>query len=305
MKIVIYSKVVKEVSGVHAFEINLIRGLQKHYDKDIIYVYDAGHEDKIAEIKQHVKVVKNTGQTIRADICIYSSINHGENNIQAKKYIQVVHTEYSKWNIKPNPEGIDQFISVGDNVQKDLKENFNIDSIVISNYLYSTLTENALSLVTASRIARGKGFERMLTLAEEIKNSMRPFTWLVFGTGSTVYTQKTIDSFKHIPEVIFAGVRKNIQPYVQNADYLVQLSDNEGYSYSVHEALRVNVPVIVTNWVGIEKTIENGMNGYILDMDMQNIDVDQIFENIPNHAKLKQENIIPRWDRLFFKLLNM
>lgn len=64
----------------------------------------------------------------------------------------------------------------------------------------------------------------------------------------------------------------NIIDDIAKADFLVQLSDNEGYCYSIVEALNLHVPVIVTpipvfKEIGLDET-----NSITLNFDLSNID---------------------------------
>ena len=71
--------------------------------------------------------------------------------------------------------------------------------------------------------------------------------------------------------------RLDILDYVANADYLVQLSDNEGFCYSVVEALCAGTPVIVTPCpVFDEIGLVDGENCYKVPFDMKNFDVKKL-----------------------------
>ena len=73
-----------------------------------------------------------------------------------------------------------------------------------------------------------------------------------------------------------------ILDYIANADYLVQLSDTEGYSYSIVEALSVGTPVIATDFaVASEQGIVDGKTGWILPMDMSRIPLKEIVKGVP------------------------
>lgn len=76
--------------------------------------------------------------------------------------------------------------------------------------------------------------------------------------------------------------KMNIIDYIANADYLVQLSDNEGYCYSVIEALTAGVPVLITPCPVFEELqIKNKEHGYILPFDMKNLPIEDIYNHIP------------------------
>jgi hypothetical protein len=86
--------------------------------------------------------------------------------------------------------------------------------------------------------------------------------------------------------------RLDITNYIANADYLVQLSDNEGYCYSVIEALSAGTPVIVTPCpVFKELGIINGKNSYICDFEMKDVKVQDIYEKIPEFTYKAPEDL--------------
>jgi hypothetical protein len=79
--------------------------------------------------------------------------------------------------------------------------------------------------------------------------------------------------------------RLDIRDYIADADYLVQLSDTEAFSYSILESLCLGTPVIITPIPSsIEMGVKNGINGYILDFSMEDIPIIQIYKNIPKIA---------------------
>lgn len=267
---------------------------------NFIYVYDVADVGALEDFEKLGKVVKNVGQIIEGDLCIYSSIFQANHRIKARRYIQVVHTEFSKWNISyKHPREVNVHVAVGEGVQKDLKENFNIDSIVIPNPLNEPTEEKALRLLTASRIDNGKGFERVIKMARLLKESKKPFLWEIYGTGSRTFLTMLEDKLKDVPEVALLGERKNIQAYMRGVDYIVQLSDSEGFCYSIHEALQIEKPVIVTDWQGVREVVEDGNNGYVLDMDLTNLDINKLYNEIPKSAKLlKVNNFLQDWINL-------
>ena len=85
-----------------------------------------------------------------------------------------------------------------------------------------------------------KGVDRMKLFAKALDDARIPFTWEIFTTGSSA----RFDS----PNVFLRPSRLDVRPHIAAADYLVQLSDTEGYPYSVLEALCLGTPVIVTDF---------------------------------------------------------
>ena len=109
-----------------------------------------------------------------------------------------------------------------------------------------------------------------------------PYLWLIF-TDDT----KAINN----PNIIYMKPRLDIINYIANADYLVQLSDNEGYCYSVVESLCVGTPVIVTDMPVMKEIGVNKTNGFILDFELNNVDLNAIYKGLPKFEyKPKEDN---------------
>lgn len=125
-----------------------------------------------------------------------------------------------------------------------------------------------LTLITASRISKEKGIERCFKLADLLNKENIPFTWDIYGKAKGHY-YNSIKS-KTPANVFFHGYKENVKEEIKEADYLVQLSDTEGFPYSVYEALSYLTPCIVTNYPSAKEQIKDGVNGYILDMDLSN-----------------------------------
>ena len=93
--------------------------------------------------------------------------------------------------------------------------------------------------------------------------------------------------------------RLDIRDYIADADYLVNLSDTEGYSYGVLESLCMQTPVIVTPVPCYkEMRVENGVNGYIVDFKLENVPIKDIYEKIPKFEYTPNED---RYGELIIK----
>jgi len=293
-KIIIYTKVARNVSGVQTFEKNLIKTLSANKNIKLVYLYEVAEAGFLDEIKEFAEILQNTNQELVCDTLIYSSVFHASNSVRAKKTIQVIHSDLKFWGVNYYPQNIDLHISVSESVAMSLKKDFNVDSVVIDNILPVPKLKKVLKLLTASRIAEGKGFERVVKVARELKEKGILFTWYIFGDNYDSYAEGIKEQLENIKEVVFMGARSNIQNYMQYIDYVVQLSDSEGFCYSIHEALQIGKPVIVTKWQGLKI---DDTQGYLLEMDLSNLDVNQIYEFIKNPYthKSNPDLIVRKW----------
>ena len=100
-----------------------------------------------------------------------------------------------------------------------------------------------------------------------------PYEWRIFTNDSLPIPNEN---------VIYMKPRLDIRNYIADADYLVQLSDTEAFSYSILESLCLGTPVIITPIPSsIEMGVKNGINGYILDFSMQDIPINDIYTKVP------------------------
>ena len=136
----------------------------------------------------------------------------------------------------------------------------------------------------------------MLKLAQELKKSNIKFRWTIF-TDLNLYNKKPFD----LEEVVYMKPSHDFMGYIVEADYGVQLSDTEGYSYFINECLQYGTPVICTNFPSAYESVEDGVSGYILDMDLKNLDIENIVNYIPKDFKYEEKGKEKDWIKLLNK----
>lgn len=130
----------------------------------------------------------------------------------------------------------------------------------------------------------------MVKLAKILKENNIKFRWTIF-TDLNLYNKRPID----LEEVVYMKPSYDFTDYIKEADYGVQLSDTEGYSYFINECLQQGTPVICTNFSSAYESVEDGVNGYILDMNLSNLNLDKIVNNIPNNFVYKEKCTEKDW----------
>jgi len=291
------------IGGVERFIENFCKRMSKHYE--ITFIFDwVENQNLLIEISDFVNVIKiDKAKKYTFDYFVNSTAWGFEpyNNIEAKKLIQVVHADYrhviANWNFKYNRhKKTTHHVCVGETVKEafEIATPYKCDAIIY-NLLDNTiklekkLKNDVLHLVTLSRLSGEKGFKRMLDFANQLDSKKIPYIWNVFGSTTSNFAKQTLLSFKNCPNVIFKGVTREPFKEINKADYLVQLSDTEGFAYSVFEAMQVKTPCIITPFASGKEQITNGVNGWIIPFDMKNID----FESI-----LRRNLIVPEFEEL-------
>lgn len=136
----------------------------------------------------------------------------------------------------------------------------------------------------------------MLKLATELKKTNIKFRWIIF-TDLKLYGQNPFN----LEEIIYMEPNYDLWDYIKEADYGVQLSDTEGYSYFINECLQYGTPVICTDFPSVYESVENGKNGYILDMELKKLDIEKIINNIPKNFEYKEKCNEKDWIKLLNK----
>lgn len=313
MKVLIYHNWIPKVGGIETAVYNLAKALdQEGYEVTIGF---RGYQvwDSLLKYAQVANVVNLKNQKIKTDVCLIASNHQRPKEVEAKKWLQWVHSDYDRYKLRlVNKDLYDkkklQFIAVSEHAKKVIERREGIKNTeVIYNLIdedFGSDKKKPLKLVTASRISPEKGFGRMLQLAQKLKEEGVKFNWVVYG-DNMAYPREEEQwkrKFRDIEEVYFVGYKSDITPGLQEADYLVQLSDFEGCPLSILEALKLEIPCIVTDWNGVDEIIEQGENGWILPMSM-NINkthIDKIVKKKPKFEH-KPKSTVKEWDKILKK----
>ena len=234
MKNVFYFKLINAIGGVESF----MYYLSKLYKNMVVY-YKDGDPKQIERLSKNIEVHKYNGGVIKCEnfFCMYNP--DIINNVEAKEYINIIHSDYKEVHITPVVhEKFTKTIAVSKRVADSYKELTGIECEVIYNPVALDEPKPLLKLISATRLTREKGKERMKLLGSILDRYGVQYQWLIF-TNDT----KIIDN----ENIVYMSPRLNITSYIKDADYLVQLSDCEAYCYSVVESLMLGKPVIVTD----------------------------------------------------------
>lgn len=288
---VFYFDSLNSIGGIETFFYQLGKKYGKDYD--ITLFYRNGDPNQIKRLSKYIKLRRyREGKKIkckRAFVCFNSDIL---NDIEAEEYYQMLHGDYTAMQLFPREhKKIQKRVAVSKVVRESYLKAKGIDSIVSYNPYTPEKPRKVLNLISATRLTKEKGWNRMVALADELDKAGIPFQWIVYTDNTTLPMKNK--------SMVFAPPRLDVVDFVAKADYFVQLSDVEGYCYSIVEALSVGTPVIVTDFpVAHEIGIKNGENGFVLRMDMKNLPLDDIYKGL---KKFKYDTLPDKWDELLVK----
>lgn len=293
-QVAIYISQAHTVSGIVTFMYSFAQRMAQYYD--IMIVYDYIPMNQLVRLSKYVKCFKNDLNTpIYCDsLILVRVLDDKPRNINTGQTIRMAHCikQTPEWKIKND---CDHVI----NVSQASKDSFGEEAengIVIHNLTAKEETEKALFFVSALRVGATdkKGCDsRCITFAQKLKALNVPFIWVYFGDKPMMGA----------PEgMIYGGLSMNIKPFIAKADYLVQLSGCEAFSYSLLEALELKTPVIVTPLEqNKEMKIVDGENAYVFDFDTSKWTDEQLkrIVQIPQFEyKHDNEAIIKQWCKI-------
>ena len=284
LKNVLYFPHFNKIGGIetYCYEMGLKYG--KDYDLTVMYLDgDAGMMAKIAKVCRVIRY--REGDEIICDVFIFGYGHEILDHVQAKEIIQTFHADYVCRHLNPVlDDRITRRFGVADNTTNGIREHFewakNIETMY--NPYTPKKPRKVLKLISATRLTPEKGYHRMLQLSDALDAANIPYHWMVFTDSTAAFPS---------PNVSKLPPRRDVLDYIADADYLVQLSDTEGYSYSIVEALSVGTPVICTEIpVAEEQGVINGKTGFILPFDMSEIPIDAIYKGLPKFKYTPRES---------------
>jgi len=303
MKFLIYHNYIPKVGGIESVVYNLSSQLNKKGIQVTIACRSFQSIESLFKYSEVADVVVLTGkEKLNADVCLIASNHLKPAEVTAKKYLQWVHSDYSKYNLllQKNPE-VTTYIAVSKHCAEVFKKLYNIDCEVIYNLLpddFGLEQNKGLKLLTNARISPEKGFIRMAVFVKGLEDAKVDYTWTICGdnTFDPQFEAQVKKQFENNHNIRFVGFQNDVVPYIKECDYHVMLSDFEGCPLSVLEALKLNKPCICTDWGGITELIKDGENGYIVPMNLHGVDYKK-FLKIPEF-QYKPVSTIDDWIKI-------
>ena len=145
-------------------------------------------------------------------------------------------------------------------------------SIVIYNGiepLGDRILSDRFNIVTLSRFDYQKNMDYAYEIAVALKDEDIYFTWV--GDGPDFERLKQRAESEKL-KVLFTGFSNTPVDYLKNASIYLSTSRFEGLPYALIEASSVGLPIVATNVVGNNETLEDGVSGFLFDSKESAID---------------------------------
>lgn len=257
---------IQQLGGVETY---LWEIAKKYHQYDIVVAYEEADYKQLERLRKLVRCVRVTENNPLVCKRCFHAYEFNYNLVKADEYIQCIHANYEIQGLPPNiSPNITKYIGVSSWVseayERLLKQRGIDKKVEVAHNPISIEKPNKiLKLISPTRLSPEKGKDRMIKLAEALIRNNIPFIWLVF----------TDSEIPKLPGFVRFDPQINVRDYIAEADYLVQLSNTEGYCYAVMEAWCSGTMTITTPVPSFyEQGLEDGNNGYIIDFEMPDLD---------------------------------
>ena len=302
-QIVIYRREIPAVGGIGTFMRHFIDRLSDDYDITILCrtIYCTMFKEFTKKVRvvadtirmpqgnlMHLSGGSGSSQAIYCDtLRVPSFLDPLPGNVASQQVVRMCHAcrTDSSWKI---PEDYDHLVYVSETAMRS----YGVEDGNVIHNMAKAPDDKAMILVSATRFPapeKGDIARRMRTLANMLNDKGVDYIWLNFADGKMEDPPKNFYNMgptDRMPEIIKA------------ADYLVQLSDSECWSYSCLEALMAGTPLICTPFPSIyEMGIKDKVNAHVIPFDMVfNV---EILKDIPEFTYDYDNNVImDKWRQI-------
>lgn len=305
-QVILYRKNIYNIGGLATFMCQFVERMSDRYD--IALMAETVAEEryrqligKVRIITQNVMAVDHNGTLVKRGIqaadgpkdiycdtlIVLSFLDPLPTNVHANKIVRMCHackTDPS-WKI---PQDYDDLVYVSGTAMNSFGVH---DGTVIHNF-NTPAADKALILVSATRLPapdKGDIERRMRKLANMLNDKGVSFIWFNFADG------KLSDPPKHFYNM---GVSDNMQAIIKAADYVVQLSDSECWSYTCLEALTNGTALICTPFPSaFEMGVKDGVNAHVIPFNMD-FDVTKL-RKVPRFKfEYDNDEIVEQWVKI-------
>ena len=291
-----YFHSILEIGGIETFFYYLAK---KYKDYDLTIVYQQGNPKQLERLREYVRCIQYIpGMKFKCTRAFFNFNTDIIDNVEATDgYYLVLHGDYEDMLKRgqllrenfPGHAKITKYIGISKQVCDAWKRVTGKDAELCYNPFAPDKPHHKLKLISATRLSVEKGGNRMAQLAEALDKLGVDYEW-------DVYSNRAINQ-KLSPHMHIKSPKLDIINEISQADFLVQLSDNEGYCYSIVEALNLGVPVVVTPIPVFKEIGLDDTNSITLEFDCSN--VKEVADKIANKEfKFEYEPKEDSWDKL-------
>lgn len=261
------------LGGTETWVLNICLVYKDKYDITLYYPDNLHIGENVAKgaydrLAQMVKLVPVSTEIVDTDIAIFVFDYFHLSLVNAKKKFLFIHPGDGHGNHPRTPEGYSDFDGVIGVSQYTVDKMAEWCPGLEVTRVYNPVPEQELRFISLSRSAKDKGWDRMVKLAETLRDRGIKFRWDVYTDYQGVVK---------CPLMNFCKPTIHATDKLRESDFLVQLSDYESFGYSMVEGLQYS-KLIITD---IEILPEMGVtkdNAVIV--PMKNADYNKVVDDI-------------------------
>lgn len=297
-KTLIFMTLLSNIGGIET----MCQNIARKFGPDVCFVFKCADPLQLLMLAEHSDVIMDEGQKYAPKVAVYNSVEayqSFEGQISAESQYQICHADYEalheindrwQWELAPVPDN--HVVAVSEVCARSIESVYKRSAVVHTPILSSAPKRLVLGAFT--RATAEKGIDRLLKFCDQLTNA---------GIDHCLFLATRLDNHPEWADEI--AQRSQIIPLppsiysteiMRACDYICQFSLSESYCYTVHEALAMGKPVLVSDIEAFRGIVKDGQNGYII-TDFDNIDVPKIVTEIPK-IRPKAEKMDPFWAKL-------
>lgn len=246
--------------------------------KNFTVMYREADPEQVKRLSKNIEVVKYDDKygviKCKRFFCNYNF----DIPIEAEEKYHIIHCDYKQVNFAPFMSPGFKYIGVSKLACDSFKEITGIEAELIYNPIVIKKTntpklKDKIHLLSATRLTKEKGGERINQLCRILDKAGIDYIWEVYSNKRYRFVGKNI---------IIKQPKLDLRKEMEEATYVVQLSDHESFGLTVAESLILGTPVIITDIPAFKEIgCKHGENAIICDLAMKNVDLDLIKKGIP------------------------
>lgn len=169
-------------------------------------------------------------------------------------------------------------------------------------------------LFYAAELTERKNQKILFDVIDNLRHKHSNIKLLLAGSGAETENYKAIVSAKGLDDFVdFLGFRRDVISLLKMSDLLIASSLNEGLPINMIEGLATGLPVVATSVRGHVDLIEDGVNGFLFELDSPEtasrdismlIDTPELYERmsvlaIESSKKYDIKVVAPQYDKIF------
>ncbi len=144
-------------------------------------------------------------------------------------------------------------------------------------------------ITMVGRLMEQKNYPMLLRVAQKTKQIGLPVVFVVVGTG--VLKESLIEMSRRLnvaDRVHFIGIRNDIPDILASSNIFLFTTNYEGFPNALLEAMAARLPVVTTNFCGVDELIRDGQNGIIIPVDDADAAAEALRMYVENPERAKE-----------------